>query len=64
MLESHAEQFGTYAEEIGELSESCHVIKKKLERKANEDELQSAVEYMRTLPQNKDLVSLYKKTIP
>ena len=35
-----------------------------MERKANEDELQQTVEYMRQLPQNKDLVELYNKTVP
>ena len=39
-------------------------MQKKVDKKANEDELQQTVEYMRKLPRNEDLQELYDKTVP
>ena len=39
-------------------------MQKRVDKKANEDELQQTVEYMRKLPRNEDLQELYDKTVP
>ena len=63
-LASHTTRLDSFPDQLDELHERMKVVTKKLERKANEDELQQTVEYMRQLPQNKDLVELYNKTVP
>ena len=39
-------------------------MQKRVDKKANEDELQQTVEYMRKLPRNEELQELYNKTVP
>ena len=60
----HSEKLNMNIERISLSFSEIGLIKKKMERKANEDELQETVQYMRNLPRNEDLVELYNKTVP
>ena len=64
LLNMHSEKLNMNIERISMSFSEISQIKKKMERKANEDELQETVRYMRNLPRNEELVELYNKTVP
>ena len=64
MLEHHSEKHNCHAAKFVDVDAEIDLIKKRLDKKANEDELQQTAEYVRTLPRNEELVELYKMTVP